>query len=92
MQSAYDTVADDYAALLPDARAETALDLAMIDAFAGATAEHPDAQLLDAGCGAGRMTRYLAGRGCSVEGVDLSPGMIAVARRDHPGLAFTSGP
>lgn len=32
------------------------------------------------------MSRYLADRGCWVTGVDLSPGMVAVARRDHPDL------
>jgi hypothetical protein len=30
----YDTVAEDYANLIPDLRAETSLDLAMIDDFA----------------------------------------------------------
>lgn len=39
----------------------------------------------------GRMSRYLAERGCLVEGVDLSPGMIAMARRDHHDLVFTVG-
>ncbi|MFV2010068.1 class I SAM-dependent methyltransferase [Micromonospora sp. LOL_027] len=32
------------------------------------------------------MSRYLADRACRVVGVDLSPGMIAMARRDHRGL------
>ena len=34
VRHAYDTVAEDYAALIPDTRAEVALDLAMVDAFA----------------------------------------------------------
>lgn len=87
----YDTVAEDYAGYLPDTRAEAALDLAMVDAFAAAAGQDPDARLLDAGCGAGRMSGYLAERGCRVAGVDLSPGMVAMARRDHPGLPFTVG-
>jgi hypothetical protein len=36
VRRAYDTVADDYAARLPDTRAEAPLDLAMVDAFAEA--------------------------------------------------------
>ena len=36
VRRAYDTVAEDYATHLPDTRAEAALDLAMIDAFADA--------------------------------------------------------
>jgi ubiquinone/menaquinone biosynthesis C-methylase UbiE len=37
------------------------------------------------------MSRYLADRGCRVEGVDLSPGMVAMARRDHRDLQLTVG-
>ncbi len=87
VQQAYDTVADDYAAHLPDTRAEAALDLAMLDHFA-ATVRTGGGAVLDAGCGAGRMTRYLADQGCSVEGLDPSPAMVAAARRDHPDLTF----
>lgn len=89
VRQAYDTVAEDYAAHLPDTRAEAPLDLAMVDAFAEAVTSGDDARVLDAGCGAGRMSRYLAERGCLVEGVDLSPGMVAMARRDHLDLTFT---
>ena len=90
VQQGYDTVADDYAAHLPDTRAEAALDLAMLDHFA-ATVGTGGGPVLDAGCGAGRMTRYLADRGCSVEGLDLSPAMVAAARRDHPDMTFAVG-
>lgn len=88
---AYDTVAEDYATCLPDTRAEAPLDLAMIDAFAEAVTSGDDARVLDAGCGAGRISRYLADRGCPVEGVDLSSGMVSAARRDHRDLVFTVG-
>ena len=37
------------------------------------------------------MSGYLAARGVSICGVDLSPGMVAMARRDHPELRFTVG-
>lgn len=37
-------------------------------------------KVLDAGCGEGRSSRHLAGRGAIVTGVDISPGMIAHAR------------
>ena len=91
VRRAYDTVAEDYAARLPDTRAEAPLDLAMVDAFAAAVTADDDPSVLDAGSGAGRMSRYLADRGCRVQGVDLSPGMVAMARRDHPDLAFAVG-
>lgn len=91
VRKAYDTVAEDYGRQLPDTRAETSLDLAMIDAFAEAVTSGDDPRVLDAGCGTGRISRYLADHRCSVEGLDLSSNMVAVARRDHPGLPFTVG-
>ena len=95
VRNAYDTVAADYAERLPDTRAEAPLDLAMVDAFvAEVLADVTDpsrAPVLDAGCGAGRMSAYLAARGVSVCGVDLSPGMVAMARRDHPEIDFAVG-
>jgi SAM-dependent methyltransferase len=95
VRHAYDTVAADYAERLPDTRAEAPLDLAMVDAFVAAVlsdvTDPTAAPVLDAGCGAGRMSAYLAARGASVCGVDLSPGMVAMARRDHPEIEFGVG-
>lgn len=91
IRRAYDTVANDYATYLPDTRAEASLDLAMIDAFIEAVGTSADVRVLDAGCGTGRMSRYVADRGCRVEGVDLSSNMVAMARRDHGDLVFTVG-
>jgi 4-aminobutyrate aminotransferase-like enzyme/Ser/Thr protein kinase RdoA (MazF antagonist)/SAM-dependent methyltransferase len=42
----------------------------------------------DVGCGTGRLEPYLAAQGLSPRGVDLSPEMIRVARRDYPGFGF----
>jgi 2-polyprenyl-3-methyl-5-hydroxy-6-metoxy-1,4-benzoquinol methylase len=49
----------------------------------------PETRVLDVGCGVGRWSRLLASRGASVTGVDLSPTMIAEARRraSRAGLA-----
>ncbi|HEY2303562.1 MAG TPA: class I SAM-dependent methyltransferase [Acidimicrobiales bacterium] len=52
-----------------------------------------DEQLLDIGCGDGRITAGLAARlprGRAL-GIDASPGMIAAARADHPELAVELG-
>lgn len=46
---------------------------------------------LDFGCGVGRLTLPLAGLTGSATGVDISPGMLAEARKhDRPGLRFLS--
>jgi SAM-dependent methyltransferase len=45
----------------------------------------------DVGCGPGHVTAHLHGLGVKAIGVDLSPGMISVARREHPGLRFGVG-
>ncbi|MET8045385.1 hypothetical protein ABZU25_31525 [Micromonospora sp. NPDC005215] len=66
VRRAYDTVAEDYATCLPDTRAEAPLDLAMVDAFAEAVTAGGDTRVLDAGCGPGRMSRYLTGRICGI--------------------------
>src|SRR5206468_12848595 len=42
-------------------------------------------------CGPGRVTAHLASLGLDAFGVDLSPGMVDVARTRHPGLLFEVG-
>ena len=81
----YDAVAASYSEKLPDTRAETPFDLGILDHF---VSEMPTSTkpVLDAGCGSGRMIRYLASRGVeNVAGVDLSENMIAQARQSNPG-------
>jgi 2-polyprenyl-3-methyl-5-hydroxy-6-metoxy-1,4-benzoquinol methylase len=45
-------------------------------------------RVLDAGCGTGRVAIELARRGIDVVGVDVDAGMLAVARRAAPELAW----
>ena len=80
----YDAVAADYARHFPGTEPEAPIDLAMIDHLLALLGPAP--RVLDAGCGTGRMSRYLADRGAVVTGIDLSPGMVAMARRDHPDI------
>ncbi len=47
----------------------------------------PDADVLDLGCGIGRMAEALAPRCRSIIGLDVSAGMVAEAQRRHAGLA-----
>ncbi|WP_375504896.1 class I SAM-dependent DNA methyltransferase [uncultured Jatrophihabitans sp.] len=86
VRSTYDAVAEVYAARFPSTEPEQPIDLAMIDHFLSVLPAG-GAQVLDSGCGTGRMSRYVSDRGCRVRGVDLSPGMIAVARREHADIS-----
>ena len=48
----------------------------------------PGAQVLDVGCGSGRLARMLLNAGFAVHGVDASPAMIALARNHAPAGRF----
>jgi SAM-dependent methyltransferase len=85
LRSGYAAVARAYRENLLDELAGKPLDRAFLDAFV----ERAESGLIvEVGCGPGQVTRYLAGRGAAVEGVDLSPAMINEATASHPGIAF----
>lgn len=88
---AYDTVAADYARLLPDLSIEAPMDVAMIDDFADRCATASVGPVVDAGCGTGRVSAHLAARGLDVFGIDLSFRMVEEARRKYPHLRFDIG-
>jgi SAM-dependent methyltransferase len=46
----------------------------------------PADHVVEIGCGAGRMTRAIAGRVANVTAVDVSPRMLELAREQNPGL------
>lgn len=58
-----------------------AIDLEQRRALAPWLRVSPGTRVLDVGCGVGRWSRLLASRGAWVTGVDISPTMIAEARR-----------
>ena len=91
IREAYDTVAGDYADLLRDALAASPHDRAVLGLFAELVLAAGGGPVADLGCGPGRITAHLAQLGVDAFGVDLSPGMVRVARRDHPGLRFAVG-
>ena len=88
---AYDTVAVDYAALLRGELDRKPWDRAVLDVFAELARATGVGPVADLGCGPGRVTGYLHALGVTTFGVDLSPAMVAEARRAHPDLRFEVG-
>jgi SAM-dependent methyltransferase len=87
----YDHIAAIYAERLHHHLDDKPVDLAVISAFAGLVLKGPNRQVIDVGCGTGATTALLDGWGVDVSGIDLSPNMIAQARRLNPGLSFGVG-
>jgi SAM-dependent methyltransferase len=59
--------------------------------FAELVREAGGGPVADVGCGLGHVTRRLNDLGVDAFGIDLSPEMVAIARRDHPDLRFEVG-
>ncbi|MDG4798907.1 class I SAM-dependent methyltransferase [Micromonospora sp. WMMD1082] len=90
-RTSYDTVAVSYAEVLRDALAREPFQRGILALFAELVRAQGNGPVADIGCGPGRITAHLHRIGLDAFGVDLSPGMIDVARRDHPGLRFEVG-
>jgi SAM-dependent methyltransferase len=89
LRAAHDVLAEFYADRLAGALDRMPADRAVLGLFCELTlAAGLGADVGDVGCGTGRLEPYLAARGLSPWGTDLSPEMIRVARRDHPGFDF----
>jgi SAM-dependent methyltransferase len=89
LRAAHAVLAEFYADRLADALDHMPADRAVLGLFCDLTlAAGLGASVGDIGCGTGRLEPYLAARGLSPQGVDLSPEVIRAARRDHPGFGF----
>lgn len=50
-----------------------------------------EGRVVELGCGAGRLTGYLAELGHEVYGIDVSPAMVAESQRRYPSVQFVTG-
>jgi len=86
--ASYDAVAERYAEEIGDELKDKPVDRAwlnlMVELSGGGI-------LADVGCGPGHVTAYLAEQGARVVGIDVSPGMIAVASSRYQGKDFEIG-
>lgn len=90
-RTAYDTVAADYATTNSSVLADEPWDRAMLTVFAELVLAGGNGPVVEVGCGPGRVAGFLHGLGLDVSGLDLSPEMVAVARRMFPHLRFDVG-
>ncbi|WP_089010997.1 class I SAM-dependent methyltransferase [Micromonospora inositola] len=89
VRRSYDTVAEEYRSRLADELAGKPLDRALLAALVEEAG--PGVVVADLGCGPGHVTAWLAGHGVRAVGIDLSPEMVAVARRAYPAAEFREG-
>jgi SAM-dependent methyltransferase len=90
-RDSYDTVADTYTDLLRDRLGDEPYLRASLSIFAERVSAGGGGPVADVGCGPGHITAELCRLGLDAFGIDLSPAMIDVARREHPGPRFEVG-
>ena len=89
VRTSYDAIATAYADALVDELLDgQPFETWLLDRVAGHVDGGP---VVEVGCGPGHVTAYLAEAGADATGVDLSPGMVAEARRRFPGGAYEVG-
>jgi len=86
-RTSYDRVAESYALHFKDELAGMPVELSVLGLFASLV----DGPVLDVGCGTGLATAELVRLGVDVSGLDLSPGMLEVAREHLPSVRFETG-
>jgi uncharacterized protein len=88
VRSSYETVAGAYAEHLVDELRALPFETWLLDRVLAHAAGQP---VVEVGSGPGHVTAYLAHGGADATGIDLSPAMVAEARRRFPGLRFEVG-
>ncbi len=89
VRRSYDQVAEEYLSHIGDELAHKPLDRALLSALIEQTPA--GTPIADLGCGPGHVTAWLAGHGATAVGIDLSAGMVALARRAFPHIEFRDG-
>ncbi len=91
LRDSYDALAAEHADVVSGGLDERPLERALLAMFAEQVRAGGNTRVADVGCGAGRVTALLSGLGLDASGIDLSPGMVALARRSYPQLSFEEG-
>ncbi|TCC57112.1 class I SAM-dependent methyltransferase [Kribbella pittospori] len=91
LRDSYDALASEHADVVASDLDDRPLDRALFAAFAELVRAGGNDLVADVGCGPGRVTILLSELGLDAFGIDVSPGMLALARRTHPHLRFEEG-
>jgi SAM-dependent methyltransferase len=84
VRDAYGRRAEEYADLACSPEWMHELDRKSLSGWAGEVS----GRMIDAGCGPGQWTDFLRGEGCDIEGVDLVPRFVDLARSRFPDSSF----
>ncbi|MGW5423476.1 class I SAM-dependent methyltransferase [Streptomyces sp. NPDC003943] len=87
-RAAYDGVVELYASMFSDRLETRPFARAIIGTFAELVRGNGNLRTADVGCGPGHLTAMLHDLGLDAFGLDLSPAMVAHARRNRPALRF----
>ncbi|MEV6522106.1 class I SAM-dependent methyltransferase [Longispora sp. NPDC051575] len=90
-RASYDTIAANYADETRDLLDRLLYVRAGVVLFAELVRATGGGPVADVGCGPGHTTALLRELGADAFGVDLSPAMIDIARREHPDARFEVG-
>jgi SAM-dependent methyltransferase len=90
-RNSYDATVAEYVEMFGGLLEATPLDRALLSVFAELVRGGDNRLVADIGCGPGRVTEFLSQARLDAFGIDLSPGMIAYARRAYPNLRFEVG-
>lgn len=90
-RTAYDGIVEVYASAFANRLETQPFARNMIATFAELVRETGNTRVADVGCGPGHLTAMLHELGLDAFGIDLSPAMVAHARRAHPALAYDEG-
>ena len=90
-RNSYDADADGYAEQVQSLLETSPYLRASLALFADLVRDAGGGAVADIGCGPGNVTRYVRDLGVDAFGIDLSPAMVALARRDHPDIRFEVG-
>lgn len=88
VRATYGTLAESYAERFVDELDGLPFERWLLDRV---VAEAGPLPVVEVGCGPGHVTAYLASAGADSSGLDLTPEMVAVARRRHPDGQYAVG-